>query len=176
MKLSELDSCNGCGAGLGRMFYVVRSSLAFVSPRAADGLLGIAQILGGVDHPGVLRVAEALAPDAHVIKIAGEEDPQLFAHFCLCMDCATMGADNLPGLLTGGKPRPQERAEDLNADMLRELHDEAAALCVALQGTMGLGMEARRILTSWSLRFSPPQPAPSPDEAPHAPEEAAPPA
>jgi len=83
MKLSEVKPCTKCGGPLGSSFNVIRSSIAFVSPKAAQATLGLFQILGG--HG--LGIAEALSPDAEVIKIAGEENPQLWTQALLCQEC-----------------------------------------------------------------------------------------
>ena len=105
MKLSELPLCVECdkpviGPETGRgPFYVVRSSLAMVDPRAASGVLGVMQIVSGgrTPTPAAINIAEALAPDAEgAIKILGDEEPTLMTQFALCQNCALMGNHRFP--------------------------------------------------------------------------------
>ena len=95
MKLSELrkcDSCKGILAPRGQ-FYVVRVSLAIASPKAYNQVMGLAAIFGGA-----LGLAEAMSPDEHVIKIAGDEDKNLLDEMLICQECYMMRDLNLAQL------------------------------------------------------------------------------
>lgn len=103
MKLSELPLCVECGQppiGPGKgPFYVVRTSLAMVDPRAASGVFGVTQIVSGGRplSPAALHIAEALAPDAEgFVMIVGDVEPKLMTEFVLCQDCALMGNHRFP--------------------------------------------------------------------------------
>lgn len=101
MKLSELPICVECDKPVLRPesrgpFYVIRSSLAMVNPKAASGVLGLTTIMsaGGPPTPAAINVAEALAPDAEgAIMILGDKEPALMTEFALCQDCALMGGN-----------------------------------------------------------------------------------
>jgi len=90
MKIRDVRPCDACGEGHGAPFYVVRISLAFANAQAIRELQGVGAILGGLEAPGVLPVAEALAPDAHVVKVAGDEEPSLWQELQLCTECAVL--------------------------------------------------------------------------------------
>jgi hypothetical protein len=87
MKLSQLKPCRDCGGPLGQIFYVMRWSMALVSPQAARGVLGTAMAMGAPLSYGSLQVAEALAPDAEAVKIAGDEMPEGWTSVNVCQDC-----------------------------------------------------------------------------------------
>lgn len=100
MKLSELPLCIECekpviGPDTGRgPFYVLRTSLAIVNPKAASGVLGLITIMSGGKTPSnaAINIAETLAPDAeNAILVVGDEDPKLMTEFFLCQNCALMG-------------------------------------------------------------------------------------
>ena len=106
MKLSKRPPCTICEKAPLAPFYVARVSLAFFSPAAADGVLGVARILGG--SRAAMITAEALAPDADVVKIAGEEDPSLWSELAVCMDCATTRGVELAHLVELEQGRKSE--------------------------------------------------------------------
>jgi hypothetical protein len=81
MKLSEARPCDSCGGFISPVFYVVRSSLAIISPTAGRQVGGLTLMFGS------LALAESMAPDDDVIKIAGDEDPKLMTEIYLCQDC-----------------------------------------------------------------------------------------
>ena len=83
MKLSNLRPCDNCGGAFkGGIFNVVRTSLAFVSPKAANQVLGLNQYFGGA-----LGLAEAMAPEPDAVKIAMDEDKTLMTEILLCQEC-----------------------------------------------------------------------------------------
>ncbi len=82
MKLSELKPCRNCGKMPVSHFYVVRTSMAFFSPKAAQQILGLNTYFGGA-----LGLAELFSPDPEMIKIAGNENPILWTEYLLCMEC-----------------------------------------------------------------------------------------
>ncbi len=86
MKLSEMRNCDACGKNMLKMemFYVVRSSTAFVSPRALQQIVGIASIFGGLMS---LPVAESFSPNPEVVVIVGDQDKSLMTEVFLCQDC-----------------------------------------------------------------------------------------
>jgi hypothetical protein len=105
VKLSELPICVECdkpviGPDSGRgPFYVLRTSLAIVNPKAASGVLGLITIMSGGKTPSnaAINVAETLAPDAeNAILVVGDEDPKLMTEFALCQNCALMGNSKFP--------------------------------------------------------------------------------
>ncbi len=87
MKLSEVRKCDVCGGALmtNGMFYVVRTSLAFVSHKAAQQTMGLYTIFGG--GSSALGIAEAMSPDPDVIKVAGDEDKKLMSEALICQEC-----------------------------------------------------------------------------------------
>lgn len=102
MKLSEIPLCVECGKppiGPGKgPFYVLRTSLAMVDPRAASGLLGTVQIMSGGRPPTgrSLLVAEALAPGSDdFVMILADKDPKLGTEIVVCQDCF-MASEDLP--------------------------------------------------------------------------------
>ena len=83
MKLSNLRPCDNCGGSFkGGIFNVVRMSLAFVSPRAANQVLGLSQMFGGA-----LGLAEAMSPEPEAVKIGMDEDKTLMTEMLLCQEC-----------------------------------------------------------------------------------------
>lgn len=110
MKLSELRPCDRCRGPVGLVFSIVRTSLAVVNQKAAREVVGTAGILGGLSNPGALRVAEALAPQAEAVVIAGEKDPNLWSELVLCLACANDPDASLPELAALAEAR-QEAAE-----------------------------------------------------------------
>lgn len=102
MKLSEVPLCIECnqppiGPGKGP-FYVLRSSLAMVDPRAASGVLGVTQIMSGGRPPTgrSLLVAEALAPGSDdFVMILGDKEPKLMTEVVVCQRCF-MASESLP--------------------------------------------------------------------------------
>lgn len=86
MKLSEIRPCDNCSGPLSQgHFYVVRVSQALVLPKPFHQVMGLTQYFGF--QPGALALAEVMAPDADVIKVFGDEKPELMQEFLLCMEC-----------------------------------------------------------------------------------------
>lgn len=81
MKLSELRPCDKCGGKIAPVFYVVRVSLAIVTP-AANTTLGLNQMFRGN-----LALAEVFTSEPHPVKVAGDEDPNLMTELFLCQNC-----------------------------------------------------------------------------------------
>ena len=77
MKLSELRQCDGCGGPLVKLpnirFDVVRWSAALVVPSAPNE---------------VLNAAEAMVPDAEVVKLVAGDDGGGWTEIFLCVDCS----------------------------------------------------------------------------------------
>lgn len=86
MKLTDLRPCDACDGPVGQQFYVVRSCLAFVAPVAGNQVLGLARMF-----QGNMQLAETFAPDADCVKVAGDEDPELWTELLLCQDCYLVG-------------------------------------------------------------------------------------
>lgn len=107
MKLSEVRPCDNCGHALAPSgnFYVVRTSLALVSPKAYRELVGLSLMLGNN-----IGLAEVMGPEPHVIKIAGDENKELLTEFLLCVDCYTQ-----PVILAQLDEVVQQRKESNNA-------------------------------------------------------------
>lgn len=83
MKLSNLRPCDNCGGAFkGGIFNVVRTSLAFVSPKAANQVLGLSQVFGGA-----LALAEVMSPEPNAVKIGMDEDKALMTEILLCQEC-----------------------------------------------------------------------------------------
>ena len=83
MKVRELRPCDGCGGPLAPVFSVVTLEPHVVDTRAVRSLVGLAEVLGGVERPGALAVAEALAPDDQVTKT----DAKLAEEYFACTRC-----------------------------------------------------------------------------------------
>lgn len=83
MKLTNLRPCDNCGGEISPHFYIVRTSLAFISQKATNQVLGLNQMFGG----DALGLAEVMAPDAEAVKIAGDEDSKLMNEIFLCQIC-----------------------------------------------------------------------------------------
>ena len=87
MKLSELRPCDGCGGKLladhCATFYVITSTQAMVSARAANEVLGMTQFF-----QGNLALAEVMGPRPdEAVMVFGEKDPNLLTKILLCFDC-----------------------------------------------------------------------------------------
>lgn len=83
MKLSDLRPCDNCGGSFkGGMFQVIRMSLAFVNPTAAQQVLGLTQYFGGA-----LGIAEAMAPEPNAVVIGMDKERQTMTEVFLCHDC-----------------------------------------------------------------------------------------
>jgi hypothetical protein len=82
MKLSELKPCDNCGKIPQAISYILRSSMIFPNPTAARQTLGLATIFGGN-----LGLAEIFSPEPEVMKIAGDENPELWNEILLCQNC-----------------------------------------------------------------------------------------
>jgi len=98
--------CDNCGGLVKQIFYVVRTSLAVVSPNAFNQVAGLTQMFGGR-----LGLAEVMAPDADVVKIAGDEDKRLMTELLICQDCYMTKSLDLPILVekrTSGALLPKE--------------------------------------------------------------------
>lgn len=70
MKLSELKPCAVCKGKITPMWYVVRFSMAMLKPQAANGVMGLMQMLGGS-----LALAEAMAPEPDCVVVMGDKEP-----------------------------------------------------------------------------------------------------
>lgn len=81
MKLSELRPCDKCGGKIAPVFYVVRVSLAVVTP-AANTTLGLNQMFHGN-----LALAEVFTSEPHPVKVAGDEDLNLMTELFICQNC-----------------------------------------------------------------------------------------
>ena len=90
MKLSQLRKCDVCGGVLAPqgMFYVVRMSLVFVDRTAAQQTIGLVTMFGG--GPMALGIAEAMSPQPEVVKVAGDEQPELMTELLVCQECYLM--------------------------------------------------------------------------------------
>ena len=95
MKLSEIRPCDNCGGQIVPLFYVARVSLAMFMSQESNHVIGMAQMFGGLTRPGVLAVAEAMAPEADCIKILGDEEQGLMTEIILCQECHSMKDLNL---------------------------------------------------------------------------------
>ena len=87
MKLSEAKPCIVCSGPLLKppmgMWYVVRVTRAMLSPRAANQVLGMAQMFGGR-----LGLAEVMAPSPdEAIMILGDKEPALLTELHICFEC-----------------------------------------------------------------------------------------
>lgn len=78
------------------VFYVIRFSMAFVTP-SANTTLGLAQMFHGN-----LGLAEVFTSEPHPVKVAGDEDPNLMTELLLCQDCY-VGEVNLAALAERGE-------------------------------------------------------------------------
>ena len=86
MKLSEIRPCDNCGGKIAPAFYIVKTSLVMFNPQETNQVLGMTQYFGGA-----LGLAEAMAPEADVVKIAGDEQERLWDKIFICMDCFCKG-------------------------------------------------------------------------------------
>lgn len=84
MKLSELKPCAVCKGKLTPIWYVVRISMAMLKPTAANGVLGLQQMLGS------LALAEAMAPEPDCVLVMGDEEPALMTEINVCQQCFLM--------------------------------------------------------------------------------------
>jgi len=84
MKLSDLRPCDNCGGNISPTFYVVRTTLAIITP-AANQVLGLHQYLGGKS----LALAEVMAPEPDCVKVCADEDPRAQTELFLCTRCFT---------------------------------------------------------------------------------------
>jgi hypothetical protein len=88
MKGSEIRMCDGCGEALIKHpmanFYVVTSSPAMIDRAAFNQTQGLAMMFGGN-----LAIAEAMSPDADIVKVLGEAMPALMTKLLICFDCYT---------------------------------------------------------------------------------------
>lgn len=110
MKLTDLRPCDQCGGPVGQHFYVLDVSQAMVSPRAANEVLGTAMILGGIQNPGALAIAEVMAPRAdEAVMVFGEKDLALNTRLLVCQDCV-FGSIELAMLLEAASQRAKEGA------------------------------------------------------------------
>jgi hypothetical protein len=94
-------------------FYRVRIDMAFFSPRAANAVLGTAQILGGLSNPGALAIAEVMAPDAdNAIFFAGDKEPELLTSLVICQTCFLDGPLDLVMLMEQINQRRERDASE----------------------------------------------------------------
>jgi hypothetical protein len=85
MKLSELRPCDVCGGKLAPSFYVLRMSIALISPTPTNQVLGLAQYF-----QGNLGLAEVFAPEsdqAVVVAMDEKEHTGLMQEFFVCTTC-----------------------------------------------------------------------------------------
>lgn len=87
MKLSELKPCAVCRGVITPIWYVLRISQAMLKPQAANGVLGLAQMYGGIAAPGALRIAEAMAPEPDCVMIFGDKEPSMMTELNVCQPC-----------------------------------------------------------------------------------------
>lgn len=101
MKLSDLRVCDNCHQVLAPQgqFYVLRVSMAFVSPNALRQVVGLSEMFGGA-----LGLAEVMAPDADVIKVVGDEDKSLMSEFLICQKCVLYGPVDVALMLEAKRP------------------------------------------------------------------------
>lgn len=95
MKASQITKgCAVCSGALGSVFFRVRVDHAVLDARAFDQVGGLERLLrgGNASSPTSLRIAEALAPDAEVVKFAGDMKPSLVMTVLLCTTCACTDA------------------------------------------------------------------------------------
>ena len=113
MKLSEARPCDKCRGKIVPMFYRVRVDLAMFNAGNTNGVLGTAQILGGLGNPGALAIAEVLAPRADdAIIFAGDKEPSLVTELFLCNDCYLGGEIDLAMLFEAVNERRRRRDEE----------------------------------------------------------------
>lgn len=93
MKLSEVRPCDNCGGKIAPIFYVARVSQAMFMPRT-NQVLAMTQYLGGN-----LVLGEMFSGDDDVVKIMGDEIPELWTKLFLCQDCAVMKSVDLASLM-----------------------------------------------------------------------------
>jgi hypothetical protein len=98
MKLSELKPCAVCEGKIAPLWYVVRFSMAMISPRAANGVMGLAQIFGGN-----LALAEVMAPEPDCVKVMGDEEPELMTEINICQSCVLEKSLNLAMLMESAR-------------------------------------------------------------------------
>jgi hypothetical protein len=72
----------------------MRLSLALIQAQETNQVLGLTTMFGGN-----LQLAETMAPEADVVRIAGDQDRELMHEFLLCQLCVVTGRANLPELL-----------------------------------------------------------------------------
>jgi hypothetical protein len=100
MKLSDARPCDNCGGKIAPTFYRIRVDLALFVAKNANAVLGTAQILGGLQNPGALAVAESLAPGAEdAIVFAGDKEPDLLDTLFICQECFLEGSLDLAVLI-----------------------------------------------------------------------------
>lgn len=99
MKLSELKPCGVCQGKLVPVWYVLRISQAMLKPHVANSVLGLAQHFGGIQKPGVLAIAEAMAPEANCVTIFGDVSPELMIEIHICQECVLLRKVDLGMLL-----------------------------------------------------------------------------
>lgn len=96
MKLSDLKPCACCGGKIVPIFHVVTIKLAALDQKAARGVLGLTEVLGGLGNPGAFAIAECMSPDTDVaVKVLGEGDEACdrehnktaVKHIFVCNDC-----------------------------------------------------------------------------------------
>jgi hypothetical protein len=87
LKLSELRPCDGCNGPLVPAFQYIEIRHAVFNQRSVNATLGTAQILGGLSHPGAVRIAEALSPGADdAVEVITEPEATTILFVCLkCM-------------------------------------------------------------------------------------------
>jgi hypothetical protein len=98
MKLSELKPCAVCKGKIAPFWYVVRFSMAMISPHAANGVMGLTQMFGGN-----LALAEAMAPEPDCVKVLGDEEPDLMTEVNICQECFLMKPLNMALLMESAR-------------------------------------------------------------------------
>lgn len=112
MKLTELRPCDKCRGPIEKGFYVIEFSQAMVNPRAANEVLGLAQMFGGISGLGI---AEAFAPRAEeAVLVFGHRDPTLKTRLIICQRCFLDGPLDL-ALLWERRIQAAKASEDTTA-------------------------------------------------------------
>jgi hypothetical protein len=97
MKLSELKPCDCCGGPIVKdgniTWMVIKTSLAVISPKAAQQVMGMTQYFGGA-----LGLAEAMSPEPEAVKIVANEQDGQWSEIHVCMDCYMLKLGAIAGL------------------------------------------------------------------------------
>ncbi len=87
MKATDIQPCVTCGKspiGAGRItFHTVTLDRAVLDANAARSLAGLS-----MHFASNFALAEVMAPDPHVVKLMGDQDPSTRRTVHVCEDCA----------------------------------------------------------------------------------------